>query len=159
MGMRLAAVAAGAMIAASLLAGCGGGGDDASGSSISKAEFIAKADAICKQSNKRMESEIFKYLRTNRVKGSLRKPSLEDNEKFIVAVLIPNLKREIKELKALGVPAGDEEKVNAMIAALEEGLQTAEDDTKSVAGGTSDIVFGIASRLAGEYGLETCGSR
>jgi hypothetical protein len=160
MGMRLTAWGVGAMAAALLLVGCGGG-DDSSGSngSISKAEFIVKADAICKKSNQQMEAEIYKYLRKNRVKGSLRRPSVEDNEKFIEAVLIPNLEREIKELKALGVPAGDEEKVDAMISALEEGLETAKNEPQTVAAGSSDIIFGIASRLAGEYGLETCGSR
>ena len=142
-----------------LVAGCGGGSDASSGGSISKEEFIAKADAICKKGNKRMEAELFKFLRKSRSGGSLTKPSVEDNEKFIVTVLIPSLKQEISELKELGVPEGDEEKVDAMIAALEEGLETAEDDPETVAAGTADIVFGIASRLAGEYGIETCGSR
>ena len=160
MGRGPIALIAAVVAAALLVGGCGGGGDDSSGSSsISKEEFITKADAICKESNKRMEKELFLFLRKNRTGGSLRKPSVAENEKFIVSVLIPNLEREIKELKELGVPEGDEEKIDAMIAALEEGLETAEDDTKTVAAGTSDIVFGIASRLAGEYGLETCGSR
>ncbi|HWA53325.1 MAG TPA: hypothetical protein VG816_04055 [Solirubrobacterales bacterium] len=159
MGRGPIALVAAVIAVAMLVAGCGGGGDSSSTSSISKEEFIAKADAICKKSNKQMEAEIFKYLRHNRVKGSLRKPSVEDNEKFIEAVLIPNLEREIKELKALGVPAGDEEKVGAMISALEEGLETAKTEPETVAAGSSDIIFGIASRLAGEYGIETCGSR
>jgi hypothetical protein len=159
MGRGPIALIAAVVAAAMLVAGCGGGDDSSSSSSISKEEFIAKADAICKKSNEQMEAEIFKYLRQNRVKGSLRKPSVEDNEKFIVAVLIPNLEREIKELKALGVPSGDEEKIDAMISALEEGLETAKNEPETVAAGSSDIVFGIASRLAGEYGLETCGSR
>jgi predicted small secreted protein len=160
MGRGLIALIAAIVAAAMLVAGCGGGDDSSSSSSsISKEEFIAKADAICKKSSKQMEAEIFKYLRNNRVKGSLRKPSVEDNEKFIEAVLIPNLAREIKELKALGVPSGDEEKIDAMISALEEGLETAKNEPETVAAGSSDIIFGIASRLAGEYGLETCGSR
>jgi len=160
MGRGPIALIAVVVAAAMLVAGCGGGDDssDSSGS-ISKEEFIAKADAICKESSKRMEKELFLFLRKNRTGGSLRKPSVAQNEKFIVTVLIPNLQQEIKELKALGVPEGDDEKVDAMIAALEEGLETAEDETATVAAGTSDMVFGIASRLAGEYGLETCGSR
>jgi hypothetical protein len=148
-----------AAVAVLLFPGCGGGDDSDASGSISKEEFIAKADAICKEGNERMASEIFKYLRKNRIKGSLRRPSVEDNEKFLVAVLIPNVKREIQELEALGAPEGDEERIEAMIAALEEGLETAESSPETVAEGTSDIVFGIASRLAGEYGLETCGSR
>ncbi|HEU4737328.1 MAG TPA: hypothetical protein VFS48_09925 [Solirubrobacterales bacterium] len=143
-----------------LATGCGGGSDDSSGGeSISKEEFAAKADAICKKGNERMEKELFKFLRQNQTGKTLRKPTVEQNEKFIVAVLIPNLEREIGEIKALGVPDGDEEKIDALIAALEEGQETAEDDTETVAAGTSDIIFGIASRLAGEYGAEVCGSR
>jgi hypothetical protein len=159
MGRGPLALIAAAIVAALLVAGCGGSDDSSSGKSISKEEFIAKADAICKAGNERMEKELFKFLRQSRTGGSLRKPSVEQNEKFIVAVLIPNLKREIKEIKALGVPDGDEERIDALIAALEEGLKTAEDKTATVAAGTSDIVFGIASRLAGEYGATVCGSR
>jgi hypothetical protein len=147
-----------AVIVAALLVGCGGS-DDSSGESISKEEFIAKADAICKKGNEGMEKELYKFLRQSRSGGALRKPSVEQNEKFIVTVLIPNLRREIKEIKALGIPDGDEERIEALIAALEEGLETAEDETATVAAGTSDIVFGIASRLAGEYGATVCGSR
>lgn len=160
MGRGPIALIAAVIVVALLVAGCGGGSDDSnSGESISKEEFIAKANAICQKGNKQMEKELFVFLRQNRKGGTLRKPSVEQNEKFIVTVLIPNLKREIKEIKALGVPDGDEERIDAMIAALEEGLETAEDDTATVAAGTSDIVFGIASRLAGEYGATVCGSR
>lgn len=160
MGRGPIALTAAVVLAALLLVGCGGGSDDAaSAKPISKEEFVAKADAICKKGNERMEAKLFAFLRKNRTGGTLRKPTVDQNEEFIITVLIPNLKREISELKELGVPEGDEEKVDAMIAALEDGLETAEDDTRTVAAGTADIVFGIASRLAGEYGLETCGSR
>jgi ABC-type phosphate/phosphonate transport system substrate-binding protein len=139
-----------------IVAGCGGSDDSSSASSISKEEFIAKADAVCQRGNKRMEKALVGFLTKNK---KIQKPSQADNKKFIVTVLVPSLRQEIKEIKALGVPDGDEEKVDAMIAALEEGLETAEDDPEVVAAGTADIVFGIASRLAGEFGLETCGSR
>lgn len=152
---RTAAVVAAVL----LLAGCGGGDDSDTAKSISKEEFIAKGEAICKTGNKRMEAELVKFLRDGRGVESLTKPSPEDNEKFLETVLIPNLEREIAEFKELGVPEGDEERVEAIVTALEEGLETAEDNPKAVAAGTSDVVFGIASRLAAEYGLETCGSR
>lgn len=159
MGRGPLALIAAVIVAALLVAGCGGGDDSSDGKSISKQEFVAKADAICKEGSKQMEAELFKFLRQSQAGGSLRKPSVEQNEKFIVTVLIPTLRQEIEELKTLGVPAGDDEKVDAWIAALEEGLETAEDETETVAAGTSDIVFGIASRLAGEYGATVCGSR
>ncbi len=150
-----------AVIAAAIIgAGCGGGSDDSSSvSSISKKAFIVKADAICQKSSERMQAQLFKVLRKDKVNGKLKKPSLADNEKFIVTVLVPSLKQEIGELKALGAPEGDEERVGEIVKALEEGLETAEADPEGVAAGSSDMVFGIPSRLAGEYGLEVCGSR
>ncbi|HEU4944760.1 MAG TPA: hypothetical protein VFT10_06320 [Solirubrobacterales bacterium] len=147
-----------AMVAAVLIiAGCG---DDSSSSSstvsISKEEFIAKADEICKQGTGRMEAGLARFLTEG---GKIQKPSQSDSEKFIVTVLVPSVRREIKELQALGLPDGDEEKTEAMIASLEEGLDTAEDNPEAVAAGSTDIVFGITSRLAGEFGIEACGNR
>lgn len=153
MGMRLAAFGVGVLTAALLLAGCGGGD---SGESISKEEFIAKADAICKRSNKRMEDAFGRFLEDNPDVTKLNDPRLQP---LVDDVMVPSLKREIEELKALGIPDGDGERVNAMISALEEGLETAEDNPQVVTGASSDTVFGIASRIAGEYGLEVCGSR
>jgi hypothetical protein len=138
-----------------LLAGCG---DDSSSSasSISKEEFIVKADAVCKQTNKRMEVAFAKFLKAHR---NIRKPTDPAFEQLIGDVMVPNIKREIGEIRALEVPDGDEEKIEAMLSALEEGLEVAEDNPKVVTASSSDTIYGIASRLAGEYGLETCGSR
>jgi len=155
-GTRLTSLGVGVLVIALSCAGCGG--DDASSSSrsISKEEFVVKADAVCKRGTKRMEAGLAGFLTSGE---KLQKPSQAESEKFIVTVLTPSLKREIKEIQALGVPEGDEEKVGAIVDALEEGLETAEDNPDVIAAGSTDIVFGIASRLAGEYGLETCGSR
>ena len=78
--------------------------------------------------------------------------------KIVTTAMVPNVSREVKELRALGIPEGDEEKVDAMIGALEEGIETAEQDPQAVTK-SSDVVFGISSRIAGEYGLKACGSR
>lgn len=152
----LKAVLGWTLVAAVLLAGCGGSNTDSGRSSLSKEEFIAKADAVCAKTNKRMEAELGKFLTSGEQITNLSKA---DNERFVTKVLIPNLEKEIDELKALGVPTEDEERAKAMIAALEEGLETAEADPKALAASSSDIVYGIASRLAGEYGLKVCSSR
>lgn len=151
MGTARGAVIA-AVAVALAIAGCGGG--DSSGS-ISKEEFIAKADAICKKSNSRMEAAFGKFLQGN---PNLTKTTGPKFERLVGDVMVPNLKREVEELRALEIPDGGEEKVNAMIAALEEGVETAERDPQAVTN-SSDVVFGISSRIAGEYGLEVCGSR
>jgi len=138
------------------IAGCGGGGDDSSsGPAISKAVFIKKADAVCQGGNERMEVDFAAFLKE---KKNIKKPSQADYEELVGEVVVPNLRREIKEIRALGAPSGDEDKVDAYLEAVEEGLETAEDDP-TVAVKSSEAVFGVSSRLAKEYGLEVCGSR
>ena len=146
-----------AVIAALLVAGCGGGGDSSGSSadSISKEEFVAKADAICKDGTERLQAAIGRILKDQ---PNITKVSQAEQEKIVTTVLVPNVSKEVKELRALGAPDGDEERVDAMVTALEEGVETAERDPQAVTK-SSDAIFGIASRIAGEYGLTTCGSR
>ncbi|HKT84078.1 MAG TPA: hypothetical protein VJQ84_09620 [Solirubrobacterales bacterium] len=139
-----------------LLAGCGGGGDDSGGDkTISKQEFIAKADAICKKGTERMQVAFLAGIKGT---ANLTKVSKAEQEKLVGSAIVPSVEREVKELRSIGIPDGDEEKVDAMIGALEEGAETAKRDPGAVAD-SSDAVFGIASRIAGEYGLKDCGIR
>jgi hypothetical protein len=155
MGTRLIALAAGVLAAALIVAGCGGDDDSSTTASISKAAFVKKVDAICKQGNKRMELAFVDFLKEHK---NIKKPSDSDYEALVGTVLVPSVSQEIEEIRALGVPADDQDEVEEMLDALEEGVETAEDNPQAVTS-SSDAVFGIASRLAEEYGLEVCGSR
>jgi ABC-type phosphate/phosphonate transport system substrate-binding protein len=136
--------------------GCGGGSDDSSAdATISKAAFVKKADAVCLHGNKRMEVAFARFLEANK---NIKRPSDADFEELVGKVLVPNVKREIKEIRALGAPSDDEDKVGEIVTALEEGLETAEGNPQAAVN-SSEAVFGISSRLAKEYGLEVCGSR
>ena len=144
------------MVGVLALAGCGGGDDSGSNaSSISKEEFIVKADAICKKGTERLQNAIAKLLKNQ---PNITKVSTDEQEKIVTTVMVPSVSREVKELRALGVPDGDDERVDAMITALEEGVETAERDPEVVTK-SSDAIFGIASRIGGEYGLTVCASR
>jgi hypothetical protein len=152
--MRWIVLGAGTFVVALIVAGCGGGGSDVSTSAISEAAFVKKADAICQKGSERMAGSFAKYLK----KDEVTHPSKAVQEKLVVKVLIPSVRREVKELQALGAPSGDEDRVAEIVKALEEGVETAEGNPEAVTN-SSDVVFGIASRLAGEYGLEVCGNR
>jgi hypothetical protein len=136
------------------VAGCGGD-DDASAEAPTKAEFIRQIDGICQAGNRRMEGAFAKLL-----EGGEKLPLPDDPrvQELVGTVMIPNLAREIEQMKELEPPNGDEEKVDAFINALEEGLETAEENPQLVTTKT-EIVYGISSRLAKEYGLEICGTR
>lgn len=143
------------LAAAAAVAGCGGGSDGSSTSSISKAAFIKKTDAVCKRGNGRMEVAFAHFLEAHK---NIKKPSDAEYEELVGKVLVPNIKREIKEIRAFGAPGGDEDRVDGFLEALEEGIEVAERDPKVVVA-SSEAIFGIPSRLAKEYGLEVCGSR
>src|SRR4249919_2911251 len=155
MGTGRGSFVAAAIVVALVLAGCGGGDSSTTAGSISKEEFIAKADAVCKKGTERLQKAIFAALKHPQ---NLTKVSEAEQIKIVTTAMVPNISREVKELRALGVPDGDQEKIDAMIGALEEGVQTAEQDPQAVTK-SSDVVFGISSRIAGEYGLTACGSR
>ena len=139
-----------------IAAGCGGGNGDSStgASAISKAVFIKKADAICQKGSERMIRAFSGFLK----KAKTAHPTKAVQEKLVVKVLIPSVRQEVKEFQALGAPSGDEDRVAEIVKALEEGVETAEGNPEAVTN-SSDVVFGIASRLAGEYGIEVCGNR
>jgi hypothetical protein len=146
-----------ALALAALGLGCGGGGDSSTDTgSISKAAFIKKVDAVCKHGTRRMQRAVLKVLKQGK---GIKRPSTDQSVKLVGVVIVPSVRQEIKEIKALGVPGGDEEKVDAMVGALEEGVETAEDDPEAVVKGSSDVIFGIASRIAGEYGIKGCSVR
>ncbi len=156
-------IALAAVAAALVVAGCGGSGSGSDSTvttgSLSKEAFVEKADAICAKGNKRLQKGFANYLRKNKKSIiALRHPSKEDYDGLIGGVLVPNLEWEIKEIRALGAPDGDEERIEEIVTAWEEGIQVAETDPKAVKH-SSEAIFGIGSRLAKEYGLEVCGSR
>jgi len=145
-----------ALTAAALVAGCGGGGDSSTATaSVSKAAFIKKVDTVCQKGTERMQRAILVFLKQHK---DVQRPNKAQSEKLVGTAIVPSVKTELKELKALEAPEGDEERVDAIISALEEGLETAEDNPEAVVA-SSDAVFGISGRLAGEYGAEVCGSR
>jgi hypothetical protein len=158
MGTGRGVLIAAAMVVALVVTGCGGSGDSSSSTatgSISKAAFIKKADAVCQKGTERMQRAILVFLKQHK---DVQRPNKAQSEKLVGTAIVPSVKTEVKELKALEVPEGDEERVDAIISALEEGLETAEANPEAVVA-SSDAVFGISGRLAGEYGAEVCGSR
>lgn len=148
----LAALAALVVLAATV-AGCGGGDDsDTSGDSLTKAEFIKQGDAICEKANEQSEAEAEKFAKENDFK--LERPTKEQLEEAVSEILVPNFKRQVADLKALGVPEGDEEQVEEMISSLETAADEIEDDPSLV---FEEQVLKEPAQLAKDYGFEVCG--
>lgn len=130
------------------LAACG---DDDDGPS--KADYIEKADAICARSDKETDA-IF-----DAGFEDPADPQPEEAQEALKAAL-PVVKEDLEELKALEKPKDDEDEIDAIWTAIEEGITTLEeasaDPDQSLVALTSEP-FAPGEKLAGDYGMEDCG--
>lgn len=151
MSKRIVALLLGALVLV-LVAGCGGSDDEAGEETLTKVEFIKQGDAICEKSEEQSEAEAEEFAEENDF--DLEKATDEELEEAVAEVLVPALDRQAEEIDALGAPAGDEEKVEAIVVALEDGTAEVEDDPSRVFEGKP---LREASQLAKDYGFEVCG--
>jgi hypothetical protein len=161
----LLAAGVAALALAVAAAGCGGGDETAasstttttsgasgaSGAALSKEEFIAQADRICKGASDQIKAEA----------SGILSPSSSPNEiaAFTTRVVIPTQQATIDQIRTLKLPAGDEDEVNTILDAVDAALQRVEDDPALQADPqAADAEFDDANQLARDYGLVECGS-
>lgn len=158
-GRGVFAVLVGVLVAAVAMVGCGsgGGGSDTAvaESSISKAQYVKQAEAVCKKGNEELEADFATFVRE---KENVKKPTESDYAELLERVVAPNISAETEELWELDVPQGDASQVEAMLSAREESLTIAEGEPKALIE-NSEKVFGKASKLADAYGLKDCATR
>jgi hypothetical protein len=145
----------GALAIAMIAVGCGSSDD--STSSLTKAEFIAQADAICKKGNAEIESDFEAFAKENGLKEN-QEPSKAQGVELVETTLVPNIQGQADELRALDPPSEDEAEVTAMLDSLDEGIEEAEADPEALFASKTDP-FGPANKIAKEYGLKVCGEQ
>jgi hypothetical protein len=149
-GIATAAVAAIAVIG---VVGCGGGSDDSSSSTsstaLSKDEFVKQANEICAKGNDQIDSAASKTF-------SGGQPSPQEAQQFVTDTVIPGIQGEIDDIRALGAPAGDEDQVNAILGAAQQGVDAAKQDPSILEGSQASDPFAQADKLAKDYGLTDC---
>lgn len=123
--------------------GCGSGGD--STSSLTKKQFLAKADKFCEEGEKEQLELASKYLQQH--------PGAEEEEMILPAGL-PPLQKQTEKIKALPAPEGDEAEVETMIEAFEKGLKETKANPQDLMTSGSNP-FTEADKLAEKYGLNT----
>lgn len=140
-----------------LAAGCGGGDEStddgfAPGVSqpIAKLEFLAEADRICASTNARIEAAADGLVTTG------HDPPPGEVRRIVIGVVIPALEAEVRAIRALGAPAGDEGRVEAIVAATERGITQVRSDPVAVLDGPPPALR-EAGRLARAYGSQKCG--
>jgi hypothetical protein len=158
-----------ALLAALVLAaGCGGGDDDqtdataAAGGDASngvetasntetlpKQQYIRRANAVCRKAGVQIQREFRPYLEDGLESLPQAAPAMVND------VLIPGLETEIEELRAIGLPDEGAEEVDAMITALEEGMERATEDPEDFVLRSSG--FQESEQLGRKFGSSACG--
>lgn len=152
-GRYLATAGAVAVLA---LVGCGGGGGDATAGgtpSLSWAVFLKQVVPICERGTDRID-----VLYT---KAAEHVPKNDKNEHFMneaaARIVIPVRREELRKIRALGLPAGHEKKIEAFLTALQEGIERGERSHPAVRGSDGEeYAFEKAYLIAGHGRLGAC---
>ena len=151
------AAAASLLVAVVLVSGCGG--DDEEGGfspvvsdPVSKVEFLRQADEICYSTESRIEAAADDLL-----DGS-GDPDPAEVEQVAIGIVVPALESEVAAIGALGVPEGDEDKVEGILDATRAGIAEIEADPQALLDGAPQSLV-EAEQLSRRYGSSQCGIR
>jgi hypothetical protein len=141
-------VIAGLLVAGLWVAGCGSSSTSSSQSTasipaITKAELLAKANAICNGGNVALAAAGAKLA---------SHPSQAQVVLIVRSTYVPAIEAQITAIKALGVPAGEAATVTHMLTLAEEDLNK----VKSNPALAATDVFRPFAKVAHAYGLTAC---
>jgi hypothetical protein len=91
--------------------------------SLSKAEFIKRADAICEEQRKKYSVAYVAYATQHEKQFWVRRAATTSD--LTATVLVPNYEKRIEELASLGAPPSDKDQMTAFLRAFEDSLQAA----------------------------------
>jgi hypothetical protein len=143
-------------VVALAIAGCGGGDEPATTTApaepLTKAEFVRQADQICLSGDSRIEAAADDLL----AQGGQPPPS--EVRRIALRIVVPGLEAEVRAIRALGAPAGDEAEVERILRATERGIAEIEAHPERAIEGPPPGLR-EAGRLARKYGSAECGAR
>ena len=141
--MRAPAAICAVAIVAALGVGCGGGS-----SSNDKADFIAKAEQICKRSAAQLNLTI-----TQKFGPGATKPDLVQ---FTKTVALLNIEGQLQQIRALPQPSEDRTVLNRYYSEFERGIAEVKRDPELVVRSSVPAAFKHADKLARAYGITGC---
>jgi len=147
----------GAFAIAAIGIGCGSDSDDSSQVNatvvVAKPTFLKKAEAVCTRNYENVKAGYEDFVKKNGGPENAFDDA-ESQAEYVDTVIIPEKEKTIEELQELGAPEGDEQQVEEILDAYEEGIDVAEEDPQAAM--SSQGVFAYATSVAEKYGLENC---
>ena len=136
-----------ALLAVVALAGAACGADDG----VSKADYLAEAKEVCQQGKEALtkaSSEVFAKVPPG------QKLSPAEIEDFVRKTVVPTIRDQVRQLRALKAPDGEKAHVEEIYSALERGIDEMEQSPAKLTDGSN--VFAAADTLAQKYGISVC---
>lgn len=127
-------------------AGCGGGGDSTA-ATLTKAQFLRQADAICAKTEERQLA---------RMQGFNEPPGRASEIKLVRVAGLPPLHVQAEELGTLTPPAEMDRQVDVFLAAFETGIEEIEKAPIKLLN-IERNPFTESQKLAKALGLKVCG--
>jgi membrane protein involved in colicin uptake len=113
----------GVLLVGVLGAGCGGG--DSETTAITKAQFVKKAEAVCKETQEDVEDRFLSFMK--RVEARNEKGGSKANlDTRVKDVYLPAVKNEHEKLVALGAPEADAKEIEEFLGGLADGQEAME---------------------------------
>ena len=137
------------------LCACGEGEDALPEGTLTKQQFVKKAEAVCAQGDEEAQ-------KLDDAAWQKYQPDHITHDKALLAklytALLPARERESRRLRAIGLPEGGEALIDEMITAGEEGIEEGREHPEYLYEGGAPKDFGLVRRyeLATKYGLEGC---
>jgi hypothetical protein len=143
---------AGLLMTALIAAGCGSSSSDSSTAAtvtgpLTKAAFVAKANAICVKGTTRTE-------KAGQALGN--NPTEQEAAVAVPAKFVPAVQAQIDELKALSVPPGEQATVTNMFDLAQGDLNKVKSDPRLA---FETKTFADFASVAHAYGLKSCAPR
>jgi len=145
--------------ALSVAAGCGSSssGDDEvtiQTGSLSKAEFIEKADAACEASRTELEAKLRKYFQDH--EEEVGKADKEDEffSGMLETVIAPNFEAEIQRISSFGAPKDYAPEAAAFLNSLQRQIEEAHSDISKLE--DSRFPFEESAKAAKKAGMQGC---
>jgi hypothetical protein len=126
-----------------LLAACGSSKKKAHAPVITRAEYIAKANAICAEADPALVAAMAKLA---------ARPGRAHVIALVRSTFVPSTEAQIRAIRALAIPPGDEAIAHRMLALVQGDLAKLKRNPALIEGD----VFGDFARVAHPYGLAAC---
>jgi hypothetical protein len=136
-----------AAVVVALLAGCGK--SETGSASLTKAQFVEEANAVCEKWQEGREDALAAATR----KFAGKKSSSEMEEEAVLMILRP-YEEATRNLGELRYPEAEEAKVRAIVITMEEAAKRVKADPGTAL--ESDLPFRKANELSEKYGLTRC---